>query len=386
MDRRAATKWVSAFIVCAVLCFSLVLWTSTAAYGDSPIAEVTSIYAQLTPTAVDPTVSALQKRQLTDQVTQLEDENDRSFGAWLWNNAATLLSVLFVVASGLTGGLFGYYRWRKDRIHEQEKEADERFRAALEGLGGESIEIKVGAAAAIRTFLLPGYEERYSEQVFRLIVANLRFQRHADSNPDPLDYELAAIFKEAVPRTRNWLQKGKSSKDKPPFGSKSLDATAVRLEKAHLSSADLKEIWMPKAFLRGADLEGAEFNEANLSKVDFTKAHLEDADFTHTNLAGAKFIEAFLIQVQFHTAVIEDAKFDRADLTRADFSEAKIRRCSFEGANLTGANFTKVDFEEVNLLNAASLTGAELHNVTGLPPDQLKALSLQRASVVPPPP
>ena len=386
MDRRTAIFWIRILIVSAALPFFLISWTSSVVYGDSPVTGATGNYAQSTPTIVDPTVSALQKRQLFDQVKQLEDENDRSFGAWLWNNAVTLLSVLFVVVSGLSGGIFGYYRWKKDRHLEQEKESDERFRLALEGLGGERIEEKVGAATAIRTFLFPGYGERFTEQIFQLTVANLRLQRHTDADPDPLDYVLAAIFKEAVPRTRNLLQKGGPSKGKASFGSKSLDATSVRLEKAHLSSADLKEIWMPEAFLGGADLQGAEFNEANLSKVDFAKAHLEGADLTHTNLTDVSFIDAFLNQAQFPTAVIEDAKFDRANLTKANFSGAKIRRCSFEGANLTETEFIKVNFTDVNLLNAASLTGAKIHNVKGLSPDQLRACQINGANVDPPPP
>src|SRR2546421_205146 len=63
----------------------------------------------------------------------------------------------------------------KDRQNEREKRAEERFQAAVTGLGDVKEGAKIGAAILLRTFLRPDYKDFYT-QTFDLAVANLRLR------------------------------------------------------------------------------------------------------------------------------------------------------------------------------------------------------------------
>jgi hypothetical protein len=232
--------------------------------------------AQGTPT-VDPTTTALQKLQLTEQV-------DRSLGNWIWNYGTAALSTLVLVL----GGIYAFFRWFFwDRRDARKKQAEERFKSVVDGLGSESTETKIASAVLLRTFLDPGYKEFYT-QVFDLAVANLRLRKPTDASitaessgtinqgftallnvinkqllkaptkertskssvnipespdsfsPDSFSQALITVFKEAFPLTREELKKQKSE-----FTSQLLDATGIQLDNAFLFGADLRGAWMP---------------------------------------------------------------------------------------------------------------------------------------------
>jgi hypothetical protein len=82
------------------------------------------------------------------------------------------------------GALVGLWRWRRDQHTEREKRAEERFQAAVTGLGDEKEGARIGAAILLRTFLRPGYEQFYT-QAFDLAVANLRLPRAPQPPADP---------------------------------------------------------------------------------------------------------------------------------------------------------------------------------------------------------
>ena len=204
-----------------------------------------TITAQTTPTE-DATVTALQKEKLTQEVEQLKAQNEPDLLGRVQTNAV-LLSTLVVVV----GGLIGLFRWAADRRSEREKRAEEGFQAAVTGLGDDNELTRINAAILLRNFLHPGYE-RFSTQIFELAVAHLRLPRTSGSSTGsdvpllltPLGQKLMAVFIEAFPLARNV-----SAKNPLP-----LDATGIQLDNAHLEGVDLKQVKMPRAFLRRAKL------------------------------------------------------------------------------------------------------------------------------------
>ncbi len=435
MGRRALISRMGALGASGFLFLLIVMWLSLVSMvvpgkTSAPVHMMGTANIQETPTVIVPPVSltatVLTNQKLNQEVNQLELQNDRSLFEWLWNNASTLISALIIAGSAI----FGLYRWTRDRKTEREKASEERFRSVVEDLGGERAEQKVGGAIVLRTFLLPGYEQFY-RQVFDLAVAHLRLRGHTSSGksqsgksvsqaiitlftaaniqsqkqtdldqsefPDPLSQALAIVLKESFPLVRKWLVQGgppprlpsiqgilvrlrlkkRNSLFKPPL----LDATSVQLDKAHLSRADFKEIWMPDAHLEGADLMSAEFNKANLEGTDFTGAHLERADLMKANLIGTIFAGAFLDGAQLSRAVLEGTRFDKADLKHASFAETTLHKCSFTGANLAGADFTHARLLETNLLDAKSLKGTKIHDIKNLTEEQLDAYRSAGADV-----
>src|SRR6266487_5620261 len=220
-----------------LLLLVLMVWLPVSAAGayEGTSGLATPGTVQATPTE-DATVTALNKEKLAQEVQQLKNQNETDLLGWLRTNASILLSTLVVVI----GGLIGLFRWlgdrrdeyekrREDQRNEQEKRAEERFQAAVTGLGDEKKGAKIGAAILLRTFLRPGYEEFYT-QTFDLAVAHLRLPTTPDSPEDPtsslplttLSQALIVVFKEAFPLARS------QNKGSP----QSLDATGIQLDNA----------------------------------------------------------------------------------------------------------------------------------------------------------
>jgi Pentapeptide repeats (8 copies) len=352
--------WWKACITVAGMLLLLVLmvWvpvSAAGAYEGTPrLATLVTGTLQVTPTE-DATVTALNKEKLTGEV----DQQQHTWGNWLWSNAATILSTFLSTLVLVIGALFGFWRWRKDRRDAQEKElkdrqnerekrAEERFQSVVAGLGSEREDAKAGAAIVLRSFLRPGYEQFYT-QTFDLAVAHLRL-RHLDPGiPEPLtslSQALVLVFKEAFPLARQMV------KQSPQF----LDASCIRLDNAHLAEADLQQVWIPEASLRNAALRRADFSEASLYKVNLFQAELKEAILRKTNLYKANLVGA--------------------DLSNAHLSQADLRGANLSEADLSGAHLIGVSLED-----ASSLEGTDLRGVTGLTKEQLEVCKAKGAII-----
>jgi uncharacterized protein YjbI with pentapeptide repeats len=377
-------------IVGMLLLLLLMVWVPVSEVGAydraSELASPGTVTVQATPTE-DATVAALNKEKLAQEVQQLKSQNAPDLLGWLRTNAAILLSTLVVVI----GGLIGLFRWFGDRRSEREQRKDQFFQNTISSLGNEKPEAKVIAASMLLTFLQqPGYE-RFHQQVFHLAVANLRLLPVKPSEPvppdpltppDPLKQALSVVLEQAFPRARKWIEQGSPSTrlqriiawlkrilpGEKRFDSRSLDAGRIHLEKAFLWKADLKQIWMPWAFLRGTNLSEADLTEARLwggaddyehdggdfREVILWGAILIKADLGATNLSGADLSLSDLIQAKLW-ADLTEAKLLGADLTEAKLCRGTSPADLSHPADLSGADLSGAD------LNGADLRYAKLN-------------------------
>lgn len=397
--------------------------------GTSGFPKSDVVATQATPTE-DATVAALNKEKLVQEVQQLKNQNEAGLPGWFQMNASILISTLIVVI----GGLIGFFRWLADRRNEREKRAEERFQSVVTGLGEEKEGAKVGAAILLRTFLHPAYK-KFHVQTFDLVVANLRLPRTLNVPEDPdtplplttLSQALIVVFKEAFPRARNQNQ----------GTSQFLDATAIQLDNAYLSGADLINAWMPLASLRKADLTGAKLSEAklrgaklrgadligaDLRSADLSEADLSEADLSGANLSGANLRRADLSRAILKGTILKgtilkgailrnttifrgaslkgpfaidtnagtkkadfsDARLGGADLSKANLIQTNLSRTSFRGAilkeaqltgaDLSGASFFKADLREANL-NMVTLSGANIEDALFLNETDLRKVN-----------
>jgi uncharacterized protein YjbI with pentapeptide repeats len=238
--------------------------------------------AQDTPT-VDPTLVALNKEQLTQQIQQFQLQNDRSPLAWFWNFGAAIIAAL---ATLLTASI-AFGQWLRSQTDARNKDskdqAEQRFQKVVEGLGSDKDQARIGGVILLHTFLEPGYEQFYV-QIFNLAVAYLRLQRQPDASHknqlDALNQALIDVLKASLPKARDHYTQSE-------YRYLKLDARGIRLEHANLREANLGEIWMTKGSLQNAVLESADFSGGWLEMVDFSNANLTDADLTNANLSGA---------------------------------------------------------------------------------------------------
>ncbi len=361
----------------------------------------------LTPTSVPgtptSTLTELQKVQLIQQI----DQQQHTFQNWLWNLFTSSLATLAVLA----GGLFAFFRWLGDRQDARKKQAEERFKSVVEGLGSESRETRITSAVLLRTFLDPDYKKFYT-QVFDLAVANLRSHEYKETisriissvkipeSPDSFSQSLVTLFKGAFPRAREEV-KEQLRKQRAQFDPQILDATGIQLNEAFLFGADLRQAWMrgaslnkanliaaslnpiqledailTEAQLGGANLSGAYLSKANLSQAVLENTFLKEANLSEAKLSRAVLKDAIVIGANLGQAVLENADLTGANLSKAnltganltealllstDFSEADLSGAILENADLTGANLSKANLTGANL-SKANLTGAILEN------------------------
>lgn len=404
MDRKIKRYKIAILLISCILPLVLMAWLPLIAYGRTSsdilnkpaLSAPGTIAPKLTITAVtpDPTMTTLEKRQLTLQVEQLNLEDERSLGAWIWNNAP-VFAVLITI-------LVGLYQYLRNLRNEQRRRTEDRFQSVIDGLAGERTETKVHAAIMLRTFLKRDYRQ-FHVQVFDLSVASLRSQESPDPDapspslspvlsalatitsrtqqsspkrpelPSPLSQTLVVIFKESLPLARKQLKKHPRSYSVPDsntpetqkkslalyawfiklfkkrlraFKTQDLDATGIRLDNAYLVGADLNEVWLPDGSLVRANLIGAELNGANLAGTDLTGARLNVAKLKDTNLKGAI-------------------------LTDANLTDAFLERTNLTGANLTGTHPE----------SAIDLKRAIMRNVVGLSDEQRQACKDMQAIV-----
>src|SRR6266568_4635194 len=167
-----------------------------------------------------------------------------------------------------------------------------------------------------------------------------RVRRHYMTNQE----QLGILKEQGVKAWNQWREE--HPEIHPDFTEADLREAYLRnanLEGADLTGADLREAYLRRADLRGADLKDANLEGANLRRAILRGANLEG---TNTNLRRTNLSMADLEGT--------NTNLRRTNLRRTNLSEAIIRNAHLEGADLTGANLEGAD------LTGADLTGANL--------------------------
>lgn len=135
------------------------------------------------------------------------------------------------------------------------------------------------------------------------------------------------------------------------------DLTEVNLNGASLRGAYLSSALLEKASLKGADLNGADLNEAKLGK-----ANLSGADIRWAKLSRVFLGWADLSGTKLCSSDLSGAELPRADLTGADLSNANLSE-----AVLSLADLDKTDLSEANLNGAWCYHLHNYQSAIGLP-------------------
>ncbi|VVE29877.1 Secreted effector protein PipB2 [Pandoraea iniqua] len=133
---------------------------------------------------------------------------------------------------------------------------------------------------------------------------------------------------------------------------------SVALTLTHLRNADLPDLSVPMADLRGVQASGARLSHGGFDGVQWGGASLNGAMLDRTRNVGA----------DFEGADLRDATFRAADLSGARLSKVRAQGADFRFAAMTGADFSDAQCDGVafahNRLDDASLRRTRLQRAS----------------------
>lgn len=336
---------------------------------------------------------------------------------------AQILAGAFVLA-----GL--YLGWRRVVV-AQEGQFTERFTRAVDQVGSEKLEIRLGGIYALERLakdsadkdhwtimeVLTAFvrEQSSRTQVSGQLSNDLKVSSHK-KNSRPLEQDRATDIQAAITvlgRRTRYFQYGEDKRlDLFQANLRKMDLSqghweganfarahleGAILTEAHLEGAILTEARLEGAILGGVHLEGASLNGAHLEGAYLIEAHLEGATLSEAYLEGAGLHRAHLEGATLRGARLEGATLNEAHLERAILIEAHLERVGLRGAHLEGAILNEAHLEGAGLggahldraglqrahLSNTDLSGVNLRNVTGLTQEQIGSAVCDEATVFP---
>jgi len=269
-----------------------------------------------------------------------------------------------------------YFAWKNFIIAQenlkaaQEGQITERFTRAVDQLGNDKVEIRLGGIYALERIANESDKDYW--QIMEILTNFVRI------NSPVIDWD-NKIQELKTPSSEHIKDKCKVRVDiqavinvigrrKYFFGAGEQKALYLRhsklrmislfdaLDGAHLIGTDLKGAHLERAFLDFSDLIGATFNGAYLKKTEFTNSCLNMAQFEKTDLRWAIFKRCYIKKAYFSNADLSCANFSNADLTNTNFSNAVLANANFEGSILIEAkNLTVDQLSKVKTLYKAQL-------------------------------
>jgi hypothetical protein len=238
-------------------------------------------------------------------------------------------------------------------------QASERFTRAIDQLGNERLEVRLGGIYGLEQIAHQAPDNRLA--VTEVLVAYLHRRTPRLPNPAPPPTEPLSSRAPDVQAVLTVLARRATNLTDPVLDLSGLNLSGADLVDADLSGANLVGADLFDANLSGADLVGANLSGANLFDADLlgadlVGANLRGADLFDANLSGANLLSANLLE---------------ANLREANLREANLREANLFGADLLGADLVGADLREADLLGAdlreANLFGALANGSTRWP-------------------
>ena len=246
-----------------------------------------------------------------------------------------------------------YFTWQRLEL-TQEGQVTDRFTKAIEQLGSEHLEIRLGGIYALERIARDSFRDHWS--VMEVLTAYVRENAPAKAK------ESKTTLAEAYLEPTN-VSQSEQEKPKPATDIQAILTVISRRKAAHRvqepQRLNLKETDLRGASLKRSHLEGANFLDAHLEGADLNDAHLEGANFLDAHLEGTDLSDAHLERANLLDAHLEGAVLWDAHLEGASLIGAHLEGASLIGAHLEGASLIGAHLEEA-ILTRAHLEGADL--------------------------
>ncbi|MEH1907639.1 pentapeptide repeat-containing protein [Nostoc sp.] len=220
----------------------------------------------------------------------------------------------------------------------QDKQITERFAKAIELLGNEKIETRLGAIYILERIAKDSTQDHWTimEVLTAFVRENAPLKKEDEQESPKIRTDIQAAL--TVIGRRN---------------------TENEQEKQRL---DLSNI--------------------DISGVDLIKANLERADFISSNLEGALLMQARLQNAEFYNANLRSVVLSEANLQKAYLSGTKLQQANLYKANLQGSFLPGANLHLANLVEA-NLQGANLSGAKNLEQYQIERAIADRTTCLP---
>ncbi|MFF7916120.1 pentapeptide repeat-containing protein [Streptomyces cyaneofuscatus] len=259
--------------------------------------------------------------------------------------------------------LFGAYAtWRQLRVSQdglratQEGYVTDRFSRAVDQLGSDKLETRIGGLHAL--WRIAEHSARDREAVISIQAAYLRTHlpwppagRQAPARDAPINdvvpLEVRAADAQVAltglgvllqqPRKQSWVNLGVTD----------------------LRRADCDGLWLLEVNLDGSCMEAAGLYHANLTQASLVSVNLRHADLKTATLRRARCVLADLRGARLVETDLRDADFTEADLReanlrKADAGGAVLRRADLRLADLRGSDLSTADLRQARLTGAVA--------------------------------
>ncbi len=250
----------------------------------------------------------------------------------------------------LLAGLFftwGQLKTTQENLRvSQEGQITERFTRAIDQLGNDKLEIRLGGIYALERIAKDSPRDHWT--IVEVLTAFVRENARWEDRP-----------KKDKPKTKE-TNPDKEGKEVRPPADIQVILTVLGRRTRTFEKKD------QSLNLRKTDIRGASLEKANLEGANLYLANLEGAGLEKANLKGAFLVGANLKGANLGGANLERANFYLASLREAYLGDANLEGAYFYFTNLEGANL-----EEARVLTKTQIESAMINENTNLP-DYLK--------------
>jgi len=264
------------------------------------------------------------------------DKDNRDFTLEVFRVGISAFGVLATIFAGV-GLYLTYQNSQAERQLNTERLTTDRFSKAVEQLGSQDIQVRLGAIYSLERIAKDSPKDHWT--VMEVLTAFVR-----GKSPLPEGWAKTPIEKrKLLPKVTMDVQ----------------SALTVIGRREVENDPERKQLDLSNSILNGADLYRANFSGAYFFGSDLYRVYLRGA-----NLSGAILADA----------ILASADFVDADLSGADFGGANL-----SSANLAGANLKDANFMGTHVINF--IAGDVRHSTYNITPEQIKqAKNWQNAS------
>ena len=215
----------------------------------------------------------------------------------------------------------------------------ERFSKAVEQLGSEKIELRLGGIYSLERLAKDSPGDHWT--IMEVLAS---FARRKSFNLEQKTNSRESSYDSEIQAALTVIGRRETASD---LENQSLDFTESNLSGfifsgLNFSTANFERANLSEANFSGAILTSTKFNDARLISANFTKVDLAKAEFISANLEGAKLNEAKL----------NEANLEGAFLYNADLTDVSLEKAILRGTHLRGGIFINAKLADAKFENA----------------------------------